>query len=377
MRLVYIANARLPTEKAHGLQIMKTCEALAGEGVSVELVVPRRFNRLRQDPFEYYSVARTFRLVKLPCLDLLPLAGLFGPLAFVAQLASFLLVARLYTLFRRGVAFYSREWLAGLLWRGGALEIHNLPVRVSYWHDLCWRRARALITLTAGTKARLVAQGIPPEKILVAPDGVDIAQYSLTASLEEARARLGLPRDKKIVLYTGSFFLYEWKGVEVLLAAAARLPEHQFVLVGGSPEEIAQIHKRFFYLTNVLLRAHCPPGEIPWYLRAADVAVLPNKAGNPMSEEYTSPLKLFEYLGSGVPVVASDLPSLREVLDETVATLVTPNDPAALAAGIARALGDYPRARRQAKAGRARAAQYSWAARARQIRNFLKTSGSR
>ncbi|KKR77731.1 MAG: group 1 glycosyl transferase [Parcubacteria group bacterium GW2011_GWE2_40_8] len=70
MKILYIANARLPTEKAHGIQIMKTCEAFADLGHSVSLIVPRRFNFIKDDPFEYYRVKRNFKIIKLPTIDL-------------------------------------------------------------------------------------------------------------------------------------------------------------------------------------------------------------------------------------------------------------------------------------------------------------------
>ncbi|MCH7883412.1 hypothetical protein IIA95_03290, partial [Patescibacteria group bacterium] len=78
MKLIYIANARIPTEKAHGIQIMKTCEAFADNGAEIELVVPWRFNPIKNDPFEYYDVKRVFKIVKIPSLDLTA----FGKIGF-------------------------------------------------------------------------------------------------------------------------------------------------------------------------------------------------------------------------------------------------------------------------------------------------------
>ena len=61
-KIIYLANVRLPTEKAHGIQIVKMCEAFAGLGLEVELVVPNRLNSIQDDIFDYYGVKKNFVL---------------------------------------------------------------------------------------------------------------------------------------------------------------------------------------------------------------------------------------------------------------------------------------------------------------------------
>ena len=73
---------------------------------------------------------------------------------------------------------------------------------------------------------------------------------------------------------------------------------------------------------------------MPYWLKSADVLVLPNKKGEKISERYTSPLKLFEYMASGRPMIVSDLSSLREIVSAETAMFVEPNDPQALVSGI-------------------------------------------
>ena len=70
MKIIYITDARLPTEKAHGLQIMKTCEALVRAGHDVELIAPIRRNHLSDDPFDYYKITTRFPIRKLSSIDL-------------------------------------------------------------------------------------------------------------------------------------------------------------------------------------------------------------------------------------------------------------------------------------------------------------------
>jgi glycosyltransferase involved in cell wall biosynthesis len=111
--------------------------------------------------------------------------------------------------------------------------------------------------------------------------------------------------------------------------------------VGGNKNEIEEIKKKYNYnLDKVLLIERKPHSKIPYYLKAADVLLMPNKKGDQFSEEYTLPLKLFEYMASGAPIVASDLPSIRDVLNETNSVLVEPNNPQKLAGGIKKVLQD-------------------------------------
>ena len=101
--------------------------------------------------------------------------------------------------------------------------------------------------------------------------------------------------------------------------------------------------------------------------------VLPNSARSEISARYTSPLKLFEAMASGRPIVASDLPSLREVLrDDVNAVLVAPDDPGALAAGLSRVFSDEPLRRRLAGQARREVEPFDWSARGVAVARFLR-----
>ncbi|TSC55295.1 MAG: group 1 glycosyl transferase, partial [Parcubacteria group bacterium Greene0416_79] len=239
-RLFYIANIRMPTERAHGIQVVKMCEAFANAGVSVELVVPSRLNSLQRDPFEYYGVKKNFEITRLPVLDTVS----FGRVGFWFESFLFFSAARLYLGGKEG-RVYTREEAVGLFFRDIFLELHTIPRSAGLLRKRIWRKARVLFVITHLLKNELAREGIDPQKIKVVPDAVDLAQFDIPVSKEEARKRLGLPIDKRIILYTGSFFLYDWKGVDVLLEAAEQIKDLKFkisalfVLVGGSDKEIA------------------------------------------------------------------------------------------------------------------------------------------
>jgi glycosyltransferase involved in cell wall biosynthesis len=115
---------------------------------------------------------------------------------------------------------------------------------------------------------------------------------------------------------------------------------------------------------------------VPWLLAGVDVALAPYPE---LPEFGFSPLKLYEYLGAGVPVVASDIGQIRTALDSgRWGSLVAPGDPAALAAGVRAVLADAATARTRADAARAMALQeHSWRARATRITDILVDMGVR
>lgn len=367
MKLIYLANVRLPTEKAHGLQIMEMCRAFSQNGLEVELVVPRRLNYIKDDPFNYYGIDPTFKIKKLPCLDFISLK--FGIFGFWIESATFLLAARIYLWFKHYDILYTREAIATMFFSNVIVEIHSLPDRLV---NFVYRRAHKIIVLTLFLKDRLVKEGgVLENKILVAADGVDFKKFDIKETKKDCRKKLGLPLDKNIVLYTGH--LYKWKGADTLLEAAAHIPNYLFVFVGGMENDLIRFSSliKQKQLKNVLLVGQRPHAEIPYYLKAADVLVLPNSATEKISSHYTSPLKLFEYMASGVPIVASGLPSLREILNENNAILVKPDSEEELAKGINQVLQNKEFVDKIAKKSQRDVLKHSWRERAEQIKSFI------
>ncbi|KKS13666.1 MAG: Glycosyl transferase group 1 [Candidatus Magasanikbacteria bacterium GW2011_GWA2_41_55] len=369
MKLVYLANVRLPTEKAHGLQIMEMCRAFNQNGLEVELVVPWRLNYIKNDPFSYYGIESTFKIKRLLCLDLVYLK-LFGVVGFWVESITFMLAARIYLWFRHCDILYTREAVVAVFFNKAVMEIHSLPNRLA---GFIYRRAQKIIVLTSFLKDRLVKEaGLPESKILVAADGVDIQKFNIKETKEDCRKKLGLPLEKNIVLYAGH--LYKWKGADILLEAIVRATNY-FVFVGGMKNDLIRFSLliRQKQLNNVLLVGQRPHAEIPYYLKAADVLVLPNSATEKISSHYTSPMKLFEYMASGTPIVASDLPSIREVLNWQNATLVRPDDPKDLARGIEAVLKNKEWADKIAKKAKIDSVGYDWSKRVKDIKIFFST----
>ncbi len=386
MKLAYLANIRLPTEKAHGAQIMNMCAAFASqkrgmtqtnartyadETNDVTLVVPWRLNMLKDDPFVFYGVPRNFSIRKIFVADFLALPFL-KQLGFVLESMSFIKALWWHLLFNTYDAYYTRDLaVAAGLWTRTPLfyEIHSLPERGNWLHRRAWRRAKGIVVISDGLRKALIAFGVPEQKILLARDAVDMKKFYITATRDECRAKLNLPADKKIVVYTGH--LYDWKGADVLAGATAELPPDTRVYIVGGTVADTEAFRRRFVSANLHVLGWRNSSEIPLWLKAADVLVLPTSGKTAIGARYTSPMKLFEYMASATPIVASDLPSIREVLQESQAIFVRPDDPLALAGGIAAVLHNEHGARLVALAAQEHVREYSWENRARNIINFI------
>jgi len=166
--------------------------------------------------------------------------------------------------------------------------------------------------------------------------------------------------------------LYPWKGVDLVIEAVAALKDTRGLIIGGHEKEpdlarVTAFADQLNCASRITFTGLIPPGEVAARLRAADVVTLPNPA-SAISSEFTSPLKLFEYMASGRPIVASNLPSLREVLrHEGNALLVEPGNPQALTAGVLRIKEDPALGRRLAAQATEDVQAFTWARRAERL----------
>lgn len=356
---------RMPTEKAHGVQIMKTCEAFAAIGCDVELLVPWRFNSIKDDPFRYYGVKNNFKIVRIPSLDFVRL----GRAGFLAHSLFFSKIAVIYSLFKKSDIIYSRDemplFLASFLKKNIFWETHTGSF--NFLTKRLLKKCKGVVAITAGLKKFYEGKGVSADKIIIAPDGIDLGDFSKNFDKTEAKRRLGLPLNKKIAMYIGR--LDGWKGVETLFAASKLLSEIQVAVIGGEARQIFRLKEKY---PNVVFLGQRPYRELGENQAASDVLVLPNTGKDEVSVFFTSPLKLFSYMASKRPIVASDLPSIREVLTDAEAYFAGPDDPVSFAEKIKAVFENYGGAEEKAGKALEKVKNYQWKNRAETIINFIK-----
>jgi len=401
LNVLYFADIRFPLERANGIQTMETCHALARRGHRVALVVRPDTQMPARDPFGFYGLPRidTLSIERAPVFGPAP-ARRAGYLAFAAGRALGRARAsratrkddagsdRIDLLFTRDLGAASallripRRLRAPLVYEshGYAPDVARaLPALISTAREpgaarlsrlrrreaRVWRMAEGYVTITAGLRDELSARFGGRERVAMVPDGARLGQAAPGSS-----ERFPEGRDRPLVAYAGH--LYAWKGVDVLLEALARLPQADGLIVGGHEAEpdLARTRARAAALgvgERVRFTGLVEPSRVAGLLGSADVLVLPNPA-SAISTRFTSPLKLFEYMAANRPIVASDLPAIREVLrHEDTALLVEPGNPEALAAAIGRLLDDRVLRSALAAAAARAVGDYSWDRRAERL----------
>lgn len=379
--LILIANARMPSERAQSLQVAQSSAALARAGAPTTLLHARR----RDTPglstealFDYYAVPRGERprVEAIPCVDWIDAVP--RPLQFLparCQEFSFArgAVRRARTATDETRIITRETEVAGFLaGRPGLfLELHRVPghaVRRKALLRAVEKGAR-VIAISGGVREDLIAMGLAGNQICVEHDGFEASRFASLPSRSAARIALGLDPNQPLVVYVGG--LLEWKGVEVLLDAARSLPEVGFLIMGGMGQDVARLRQKAKGLSHVKIPGFADPRRAAMALRAGDISVVPNRKTPAISARYTSPLKIFEAMAVGVPLVCSDLPSMRDVLDETCARFVPAEDPTALAKALDNLLGDESGRRALGAALRERAPEHTWDARARRILDWM------
>ncbi|MEA2626932.1 MAG: hypothetical protein QOD06_2977 [Candidatus Binatota bacterium] len=363
MKLLWIAPQPFYSTRGTPMNVRRLAEIAAGAGHEIDLVT----YFLGEDPRLPASV-RILRSARLPFARRVPI----GPSLLKLPL-DLLVLARAFSLLRDGTrydalhGFEEGAWIAALLgrWRripfvydmDSDLEEQTRIARGWYLRGLAplvagidrWalRRAAVAVTVcaTLSERARRLAPGVPIHQIEDAPN-VAIAADAALARAEVVR-RWSLPPGE-LVVYTGN--LEPYQGVELLVQAAPRVLERRpmvvFLVVGGEVPQVEALRALAVSAGGrVVITGARPESEMPAYLAAADVLVSPRSQGT------NTPLKLYSYLLSGKPLVATDRPVHTQVVSAEEAMLAEPS-PEGIAGGIL-ALLESPELR-EAIAARAR-----------------------
>lgn len=329
MKIIYIANIRFPTEKAHGFQIAKMCEALVKVGHDVKLVIPWRINPIKINPENYYSLLLKLNISRIPGIDLVR----FGRIGYISQTIFFALSSFIFLLFHDSDIVYTRNSSAiflPLLFmnRKFVYEIHT--PRFNFFVRKVMQRSDVIVTISQGLKEFLIEKGISGDKILIAPSGVDLDIFGKSEDKNHARDLLQIPKDKFILGYFGSFKTlgYE-KGLRFVFESLKRMDEDIiFLAIGGRSIDVelySKVVKEMGLEERVDLRMRIDIRRLPIYHSVCDVLIMPF----PAEEHYTrfmSPVKMFEYMASGRPIISSNLPSIREILNDNSCTFYKAGD---------------------------------------------------
>jgi glycosyltransferase involved in cell wall biosynthesis len=260
--------------------------------------------------------------------------------------------------------FNSSEVWTERNWGGGRLPLARTLIALERRNLL---DASLIVVVSRQLKDQLVEDGIDPGRVLVNPNGVDARELSDARAKppEYWRSRVNLPQ-APTVGFVGTFGL--WHGVKLLPELIERVAERRddayWVLVGDGPlhgEVVADIERRGLS-DRVLLTGVVSHPRAVELLACCDVCVSPHVPNPDGTAFFGSPTKLFEYMGLGRAIVASDLDQIGEVLEDGRTALLTPpGDIQAAARAVTRLLDDEALRVRLGRAALKEAVRsYSW-----------------
>ena len=214
-----------------------------------------------------------------------------------------------------------------------------------------------------------VRLGVSEDKLLVAHNGFDPRRLEPVLDTRAARAKLGLPPDRPVVVYTGR--VDARKGLDSILQMARLCPDLLFLLVGAKQPDAFTVAAE--KVDNVRLIPWKSYDEISDWLYAADVLLLP-PGPDPLQRRRATvlPMKLFSYLAAGRPILARDTGDLREILrDGENALLIPPHDLDAAVGALRKLVEDPSLRERLSDNARRTSKEHTWDARAERIHRFL------
>ena len=377
MKLGYVHSVPFPSLDANVVQVAQMCRAFAQCGHEVTLFIPRarRFDSdeaARAAAREFYAGDLPFRV------EFVKTVRIFGRLEMLGSVRSTL---RAIQRARPDLVYTRNPWTMLSLPRAGVpfvFEAHEERVHLrSRFLDRYLRRAivraarepSCVLVVAISHALRRIWEnfGVPSEKLIFAHDGVEIGMFNPEMSAAEARAKLGLPSARPLVVYTGA--LKADRGVDQMLDAARALPEMELCLVGGKDEEIAfwKSEAQRLRVSNVRFAGRVPHRQIPLWLAAADVLLMMWTWRVPTIRG-CSPMKVFEYMAAQRLIVGPAFPTIEEVLENgRDALLFEPDNPAALVSALREALARRNDTAMPAAARTKVERDYTWRTRAEKI----------
>lgn len=307
MKLVYISQSAIPSTRANSIQVMNMCSSFVEQGIKVTLL-SYRGDSMVDDVYEYYGVRNKFPIVYYS----------HSSNGFVRY---FDLLRRLYLIRTKIDVIYTRDFYAVLLVNllsnyRSMLEMHS-PVRKSLLSLLCIkylyfsRKLKGIVVISNKLKELFEERFGRDDKLFVLHDGARLNRMFDINKKSKVQVLNGVYR----VGYAGS--LYPGRGFELIIELAKEFSDFEFCILGEINEELIRLNVP----KNIKFQGWLNPSEVVDILRTMNVLVAPygtrvSISGDPNSDSslWMSPLKLFDYMSSGVPFITTDHDVFQEFL---------------------------------------------------------------
>jgi glycosyltransferase involved in cell wall biosynthesis len=304
MRILYLSRSLIPSRQANSIHVMNMCNAFSNNH-NVLLLGMKSTHNNAVDIFSYYGVSNKFSL------DLIKIRRkIFN---FLSYFESAMKIIR----YKPDVV-YSRTltlaWLSTILRFPVIFESHDPVVlfkgiRSGIFNRLMSsKKLMRIVVISKPLKDSYCKYGIDEKMILVAHDAANENNATPLKFKNKKRLQVG---------YIGH--LYKGRGIELIASMAQRCEWADFHIAGGMENDIKYWKSRYNNINNLKFHGFLDPSKVQSFMRGCSVLLAPYQSivevlGGGNTVDWMSPLKIFEYMSSGVPIIASDLPSLREIL---------------------------------------------------------------
>lgn len=367
MKITYISQITIPSRSADSVQVVKACDSLCTAGHEIILKIPYRKKHEKKitDVHQFYRCKTAFPII-------------YETIWIIPERFRILMIG-LKAAFDRSDIVISRSipaaFICSLFGKKTFLEIHEPLDRTL---TLSWlskrlinfKNFKGLITNCNALKI-VTEKGFPKLQgnILALQNGADMANGIKPINLgNEKCIHIG---------YCGQ--LYKGKGIEIICELAPQFPNHIFHIVGGLEKDIDYWQKKLHGCKNVVFQGFIEPHEVPDYINAFDIVLAPYQnvvygfnATNNIAQ-WTSPMKVFDYMAIGKPIIASDLPFMHEILDHNKnAILCQPDCIQSWCNAIKKLTQDKATSQKISKAAQNKFLdQYTWSKRTEKLMQYI------
>jgi len=355
---IFFTRNVLPQPQAHLVQVAHSANAAANLGYPAvlvylhqksnfanigELFYPFHPQPPQEDLAKFYNLQDKLKVAALPTPW--PIDQVGGKLTHISTV-----ISKYYFPFHispQTKIVHTRDWN----FVKTAIK-HSIPVIYEHHHHEDKKFAPEIVnhplfqisvTVADTVRDSMIQNGMPPEKVIRLHNGFN--EIFLKRQPETAavwRKKLLVEGREKLVVYSGA--LSKFKGIDLLIDVAKELPQIQFVIAGGNESQV-QAYQQLAQekqVQNLTFLGYLPQNELSSLLQAADILAHPHCAGKEAS--FTSPLKLFDYMASGTPIVATEIPPLMEFKSSpAIAGWCEPDNPKAFAQSVEQVLLTHPR----------------------------------
>lgn len=324
MKIAYLAGPELPSYTANSVHIMKMCNALSSVDHDVTLIGPSESKQYKRNVYDYYNVDESFEIIYIDKMD-------FGVVGFFMN--SYLSTQKAFHV--KPDLIYTRNDITAYLTSSKGLPTiyeSHVPVyndKLGRYRNMLFKRLLRkndfllLVVISESIKKYYEDNyRISSDNILLARDGADPINFDNTA--------INFSNNRELqVGYIGN--LYRGRGKNVIKDLSKECDFAHFHIIGGKPKDI-KIWKDDIISRNVTFHGFIPQYDLNKYYLGFDVLLAPYQknlktAAGRNTVKWMSPLKIFEYMAAGKPIIASDLPAIREILTHgETALLCTPDD---------------------------------------------------